>query len=350
MSIKKLPIKYPLITSYPEHANLFAVLQNNENSLSWILNNYIQIYIEIDNPLRPFFYRHFNFDICPYTDYQKIGRDIVSKKWNEFTEFVTDALEMGYYIFVYLDTFYINASSSYKKIHFEHPTLIWGYDSIKGTINTADFYKDCKYIFTYDSFQNINQAFKSTPNKWSIFWARRYVGHDDVILYRNREDCEYTFDIKLVVTLLQDFILSKNTYEKLGSYESQYFRNKKCVFGISIYNSIKNYLQGSAIQIEFIPPTVFSILLDHKVLMVERIKYLGNNGYLMNVNTYLCLYEDILLNTRILLNLCLKFNLTHNIDIINRIISMIPLLEEKERYACNLLLDELSNYLENHCR
>ena len=108
--------------------------------------------------------------------------------------------------------------------------------------------------------------------------------------------------------------------------------------------SIKN----SIMQIEYILPNVFSIPLDHKVLMIERIKYLGNNGYLKNMNTFLCLYEDMLLTTKNLLNLCLKFNLTQNIDLINRIISITTQLVERERHACNLLLDELSKYAATH--
>ena len=40
---KKLPFKYPQITSWTWTAAAFAVLENYENARPWLYNNFIQI-------------------------------------------------------------------------------------------------------------------------------------------------------------------------------------------------------------------------------------------------------------------------------------------------------------------
>ena len=40
---KKLPVAYPMITSWQWHATLFSILSSNDNAKKWIFSNYIQL-------------------------------------------------------------------------------------------------------------------------------------------------------------------------------------------------------------------------------------------------------------------------------------------------------------------
>ena len=42
-NIKKLPVTYPMITSWQWHATLFSILSDDENAKKWIFSNYIQL-------------------------------------------------------------------------------------------------------------------------------------------------------------------------------------------------------------------------------------------------------------------------------------------------------------------
>lgn len=84
-SIKKIepPVKHPIITSYTEHTSLLSVLQNYDDSMPWILSNFIQLLMytgENSEDSSPCFYHQSDFQICPCIDYQRIGRDIIA--WN----------------------------------------------------------------------------------------------------------------------------------------------------------------------------------------------------------------------------------------------------------------------------
>ena len=41
--MKKLPVTYPMITSWQWHATLFSILSDDENAKKWIFSNYIQL-------------------------------------------------------------------------------------------------------------------------------------------------------------------------------------------------------------------------------------------------------------------------------------------------------------------
>ncbi len=42
---KVLPVTYPMITTYTQHAHLLSILSNYECTYPWIFSNYIQLYI-----------------------------------------------------------------------------------------------------------------------------------------------------------------------------------------------------------------------------------------------------------------------------------------------------------------
>ena len=41
----KLPVSYPIITTYTQHAHLLSILTGCDLTYDWIFSNYIQLYI-----------------------------------------------------------------------------------------------------------------------------------------------------------------------------------------------------------------------------------------------------------------------------------------------------------------
>lgn len=339
----ELPIANPVITSYTGHASLLSVIQNKNESLPWILGNFIQILMytgENSGDSSPFFYRQSDFETCPCIDYQRIGRDIIEKKWSNFVEFLIDSIDMGYYISVNLDQFYIQNSLRYQKSHVPHPAFIYGYDCDQKTINIADFYKYGKFTHCKEGFLNIKEAFDNY-NPIFYFHERRFLGADDVFLFKNREEFDYQFDVKEIIIFLEDYLNSKNTCRRMPSYDHYHYSDSRFTFGIDIYDVIKNRLEASNPLRTFIDPKYFYIFWDQKKLMLTRINYLGKNRYLDNADVLFNQFKELEVFTRKLLNMSLKFNLTKDLKIINRIISAIPDLKKIEMKALEFLLRSL---------
>lgn len=126
-------MKYPIITCYPNHANLISVISQNENYTSWFLNNYIQLFADKNdykkNLLRLDFYTNNLWQSCPFVYYQKISRQFLSKFNTSIIDFCIEALELSSYIYFLVDVFYIsNYQSAYKKWHNVHDIFIYGVD------------------------------------------------------------------------------------------------------------------------------------------------------------------------------------------------------------------------------
>ncbi|MCE3203129.1 hypothetical protein [Paenibacillus sonchi] len=341
----ELPVANPIITSYTGHASLLSVIQNNDESMPWILGNFIQILMytgENSENSSPFFYRQSDFETCPCIDYQRIGRDIITKKWPNVIEFIIDCIDMGYYISVNLDQFFIKNSPRYQKEHIPHPTFIYGYDCHQEIFNIADFYNYGKFTHCKESFSNIKEAF---DNYHAIFYfhERRFLGADDIFLFKIREEFDYQFSVKEIIIFLEDYLNSRNTCRRMPSYDYYHYSDSRFTFGINIYNVIKNRLETSIHLKEFIQPKYFYIFWDQKKLMLSRINYLGNHKHLDNTDVLYRDVKELEVLTRTLLNLGLKFNLTKDLKIIDRIISAIPILVEKEIKAMELLLRSLQD-------
>ena len=45
---KRLPVSYPMITTYTQHAHLLSILTHYECAHPWIFSNYIQLFINKD--------------------------------------------------------------------------------------------------------------------------------------------------------------------------------------------------------------------------------------------------------------------------------------------------------------
>ena len=77
---KKLPLKYPTITSWDWTAATFAVLENHNQCNDWIFNNFVQIFSErYQNIISLHFLPHIDvFSMCPFFYVSLIPRCLIS--------------------------------------------------------------------------------------------------------------------------------------------------------------------------------------------------------------------------------------------------------------------------------
>jgi len=151
---KVLPFKYPRITSYPFHANIISIFEaydakeKEEKMLPWIYNYYIQIQagktISNTAPGTDFCVGVPTGHIknCPWIVYHGLDRNLVNHKWGSFSDFAVDSIDFDYYMYLYLDYFYVPVSGVYHRdmledgravyggTHFYHDMMIYGYNDI----------------------------------------------------------------------------------------------------------------------------------------------------------------------------------------------------------------------------
>ena len=331
-----LPVKYPMITTYNQHAHLLSILMNYHFTKSWIYSNYIQLYINRDYKHNwgdfyfPFPYELKPSDTCKWIISQKIKREIAVSKWESITDFIIDNINSHNYIHIMVNYYYVPLSDRYKKQYSLHDMLIYGYDLNKKLFYVADFFMYGKYSYETISFLDFEQAFY-TYNQTT---NRDYL-NGLIYLYSLNENCDYEFSIHNIKNALKAYL-----HNIMPEYWNKYnYKNSEnIVFNREIYTTLKNYVTEKMCEQSEIDIRPFCLLMDHKKMMNLRIRYLCDQGFYKYNNYNECQLNEIENKSKIVVNTLIKYNITRNTTYRDKIITLLNYIDEKE-------FDVLQQYL-----
>lgn len=298
-----LPISNPIITSYPLIANMLSVLGlHQENTSPWLYDRFIQLIgrktARSKFPLPGNFYDYeigYNlpmFISCPFLKISRFEYFFIDKNGIDFSEFIIQCIDEGYYLHLCLDQFFISDSINYKKRHFNHPTFLYGYNKDSKEIFIKDFYEVGYKNYTI-GFEEIDNAYKNVLNNDNL---RDFQTIVSTIKYK---DYEHKFNINKVIRDYNDYLTGEDgsrVYKNDAMYGEMGFS-----FGIKYYDVLDYKIKESIYDIR-----PFHVLFDHKVLQESRIKYMLNNNYLQNNTEILKYATELKENALLLRNLILK--------------------------------------------
>jgi len=330
---KVLPMKYPTITSYPYHANLLAVISNNNETLPWFYSNYIQLEVPDDiYNMRLDFYSSLLWKSCPYLYYQRLSRNLINKKWKCISEFIIDCIDSGQYVYFLANYFFIPVSRHYKNRHYAHDIFVYGYDRDENVFFVADFFKDGKYSFEKVDIQSLIDAYNNLNLTDNFDWLNGV----ELISFRKNI---FRFNLQTIIDYVSDYINSENTSKK-NNVPSEHY--KHCwSYGIDVYKKVAYYTQllsESKIYYDIRP---FQILFDHKVIMTQRIQYLEDNDYLNKELGLSEKYKDIQTKMQIVRNKVLIAKEKDDKDVYIDILDKLSTIKELETSVLKELIKNL---------
>lgn len=124
--------------------------------------------------------------------------------------------------------------------------------------------------------------------------------------------------------------------------ERQYLPNH--AFGLAKYSHLKNYFELLAKKEVGNNIRSLHFLYDHKQCMISRLKFLCQNGYLVdNNNSILEEYIEIKNKISVARNLQLKSMFTKGSDEIKKIVSTISHVEQQEQLLLEKVLCGIKN-------
>lgn len=322
-----LPVEYPPITSFPYIANSLSILWvNKDKVLPWICD---QLVIRPEHPLtRSDFYENADTDnyilpgnYCPFLGWLRNNQ--TTANFYQFTDYIEYQIKQGYYLEACLDAFYLSCTENFNNEHFIHQTFIYGFDSKRRHVFISDFYDNSKYVRKIVSYDEINQSIE---------------GIDYFINLYKYEDFDYKININLLKTATEDYINGRDSMNKFQySYQSY---NKDVLYGINFYN----YILDVFIKEEYIDIRPFHILYDHKIIMNIRLEYLKTLGIYDN-NDIIDLNNSLIDQTNILRNMVIKYNITRDNDIKDKICRKCFSIKESDYDLFTELLKYLSQLL-----
>ncbi len=314
----------PLIRNYLRHAFPLSVLAADRKTKAElvVLNSYIDIVF------RPW-YHWFDYDNHLYDAWNcitccRINREMAVAAKINVVDYVLQGLYAGYYSDLWLDTYYIPGKPGYGSMHHSHCLLIYGYD--------CETHCFCALSYTqtghYERIDvHADNLLKACSNDYFLWLNLLKVNKREQIIYNKNS----------LISKLRRYIQSEYNamdYTKYNCYDSnQLFNWNAC-------KAFPDYLLLTGKKEKNIYIVTLYSFLEHKKCMGWRLMYIASRENIQDqeLQTFAAYTER---QYEILLNLGMKYNITHDDKTLHRLADQCAELVEKERESILRLLSLL---------
>ncbi|HEX3029117.1 MAG TPA: amino acid adenylation domain-containing protein [Clostridia bacterium] len=264
------------ITTYLHRSLPLCAILAYDKYLPWYYNNFIQIfsftdssgYVEL-NYLEP---RDCFIEIA---DVVCLGYHLL-KKEKSIIDFIIEKLNMGYYLVMNVDEFYLPNKWDYRKNHFVHSSLIYGYDNGTKQLKAVGFNQERLFTgitFSYGEFIDAYENGKIHYKNYAPWCAWSAVQ----LIKPKSFDGEFPFSTIGFIKELQDYLLSGSDLRRLYSFE---YQPVQVEFGFKVYDvllrNLQNLLDGK-LTIDY---RAIHLLSEHKKCLYDRLGYVISKNQL----------------------------------------------------------------------
>ncbi|MCM3444498.1 hypothetical protein ACUIJN_24920 [Metabacillus halosaccharovorans] len=325
---KILPVELPIVSGYKHHALPLSIISTEREGVNWIFNNYLQLYTHYSYFQDPHWLEFYllqnvvDLPHNPFLNIQKAKRELLQ---DNLIDLFIKCIDANIYIYLWYDSFYFKKNKDRK--HGINNLLIYGYDNNTQIFEVLDYdYNGTRKLskikvsfkLLLDSINNL-----ALPQDWDA----------QIYFLSKKSNIESIFDLKLSYQLLEDYLNSYNTSNRLRMSINPKFPND-VRFGISVHNSLLEYITlylDGKLSLTILP---FHTYMEHKKCLVCIDKF-------VNQGNSLHLIEDLAkieMKSTILRNIVLKYQISNNEELL---VSALKIVEEikcmEEQIIPNLL-------------
>lgn len=312
---KILKIQEPFLNTYTSYGCLFSVMDST--LWPWVFNNFIQVCYAHDWKMHVFQSHHMLLKNCPGIHFHTIPQDLIKVKWkNSLKEIIIDSINNNYYLFIYIDRYYISSSHYYQREHLYHEAFIYGYDIEKSLIYIGDNLSEGKFEYVSFSFEEVEEGYWATDAEFDFF--------SEVRILKPNENSNIHIDLGQIVQHVHNYLYSVKTYDLLQEQEFEY--------GLNSIEKLLTDIKESFLLNSELDRRSFHLLYEHKLLFEKRVEYLITKKYIEHNEVLLEGISDLKKWYLILRNTVLKYNFKKNpqdLIKVESILKMNILREEK---------------------
>jgi dTMP kinase len=314
----KLPIEYPFINGRMIYGFTTAIVNSyKKNNDNWILNNFTNLLFKNKND-------YSSLDMADdYNEFNPLfqNEDFLTGSLRENCfEKIKEYIDGNKYIIARINKFFIPGTQFYNIAHFVHGSLIYGYDFEKEKLHVLTFNSSSVLAFLEISFSDFMISLENTKED----------AKTTLLTYNN---ADYDIDADNLILQIKNY--SKGT--KLSE-------NQNRLDGISIYNIIDNQIdkflkedfnkfnENNYNRDLFFLIKNFHVMSDHKKCMQLKFKFLEENNIIKNEKTSVE-FENLSNDLIVLRNYLLKYRITKNMVILDKIKPLYEKIKNNEKKA-----------------
>lgn len=331
-----LPVKYPAITSWQWHATLFSILGEDENAKKWIYSNYIQLrcyniaeYTTGDEILLcDMMPGSSSLKECPYLIFSLITKDQIESYCGDVIDFIVKTIDLGGYVYGAFDEarMLCDVSVDYK---FSHELFIYGYNMEEEIFYVGDFTFKDKYSYTTVSFDKVKSGFDALSAGEDHVFRDDYKGTRGLYVIQKNTDAKYyDIDPVLIKQTINEYLNCEDTKDHFRMMRNRF---DDTIFGVDVYDALLRRVDKQLHEEEpDFDIRALHIAYDHKVLMLDRLKYLMANEVIPFDQTMLDEYAEVVEDMLAARNLLVRISVTGEIEAGGRLADHIKKAREKD--------------------
>lgn len=254
----KLPVTKPSIISYLHHAYKLAILETNDKTRDYLINNFLQVYAPgFDDHAVGMAIDFYCYDGLypryPFLSWAWMTGRLLENIGGNVSQMMCASLDSQYYVEANLDEFYLPTKLAYRQYHFTHQNLIFGYCKERRIFYALGFdnaLRFSEYTMTFDEFEAAMQCNIGVG----------LIGWSDSAKYSNGQE----YSPVLIKTYLNDFVESRCSFVS--------YRPASAIFGAATYElatSMVEQQNGRALNV--LPWCIF---YEHKTKLCDLADYL----------------------------------------------------------------------------
>lgn len=277
----------PVIDSYGHIAHILSVVMHNEGYESWLYNNFTQLQISSScnykNIFLDYFAPRYPWMLCPWLHATNISTEDFEIYGFNIIQFLTMHLNQNHYLCLTIDMAAIKAY--HNNNHSHHALLVYGYDDAEKVFYCADNFQRGYYASAQISFSEMEEAHRNTV-LYQIYDITQGIWIWKPVVCK-----EYSFNLDQLKRELTDYLIARNSTRNHSFYQNNW--DYPLVYGLDIYHVLIDFVQLHIEEPGIGDRRPFYVLKEHKKIMLRRIIYLYQSGYLDNASACYVEYKKL---------------------------------------------------------
>lgn len=295
-------------------------IRGNENTYyHWLYRNFIQISCDVENTDRTmdYFYgveKDWRFDWFNYfLNVNEMPLHIINHYGA--LRFIKECIDAGIYIELMLDQYHIADRMEFHSMHHLHQNLIYGYDDVRKVILLLGYTDHGNMTKTEISYADIKYQFSKKQCVRDIY---RIEYEQDAYGMEYQED--------YIKEMIRQYLDSYNSSRDLAHL----IEPRKRVYGIKCYDEL---LSDKGMERVLADRRILHLLYEHKILMKDRLLYLGFHGAIEKdkLDAYLSDYDEVVRTAFNIRSLAVKYKMKRDEKLVSKIRMGLKDMRSKEQ-------------------
>ncbi len=350
---KELKIKVQKdLTTYLTYSLPLCAILSDDRAYPWFYQHFIQLYTltdEMGNLWADYLEeRDFYKDMAESViyDYKALSNE------KDILGFIINKINMGYYVIIFIDEYYLPRKPSYMSDHFMHQLMIYGYNNVTQIFKTIAFDENKEFRTDDYSYEQIEQAYHVGKNYYDS--SPVWVLNETVEIIRLKDITKsYRFDMDLFLKDLNIYLSGQGEYSKIRPNNLK-TNGSQASFNFKIFDELDLHLNDLIKGKYTMDFRYMHLLYEHKYVMLKRLEYIAlSHKSKERLQFLLQQYKDwVVIRTLRARNLYIKhmvmkendrYNSNYIIKTLLEIIDYIRLAKAKEKDILTNIYKELMN-------